>query len=132
VVWPYRRKLACALIAFYALATLRGLVPGLCSTLLASSEAAEHHRAAMSCCSPEGCAPRADDGVHFYGAEAEHPPCALCHLISTLSVPVAALAVAPPAGGAVSALWIATDGPRRTQWAGGNLGRAPPYVLSEC
>lgn len=126
MLWPHgRSRIARVLIIFYALASFRGLIPGLCGTLAAFDDA-ESARAAASCCTMTHCPPPGDGEARFAPVAPAHAPCAFCHLVSALAPVQPAPMVETPHVPAESRLWSVTQARPHDIFAPGRPCRAPP------
>ena len=110
------------MLAFYALAVCRGLIPGLCATQNALD--ARLHQAA------DGCCPSAVSPAGAYDALVAdtdpHPDCAFCSLITTTVRSAEAPAPPPHAPVASTACAPAHDAPSLAATWDPVLRRGPP------
>lgn len=127
--WPYTHIIARALVAFLLLASLRGLVPGMCGTLSAfNADAADG--GAPVCCPTTAC-PAPTNGAEGYAPTPNaHAPCAFCHLVSALAPGAAAAVIERPLILAESRLWSVTHAPRDKAFSHARPSRAPPASFS--
>jgi len=79
------RFTAAAALAFYALATGRALIPGLCETLAAVQEDAVHAQSNGAVCCPSDRS--ASDAPVVHASGEHHADCAFCALSEALCVP---------------------------------------------
>lgn len=85
------RVTAAAVLAFYALATGRALIPGLCSTLAAVEEGVHAANSGAVCC-PVG---NTADGPVIHALPETHAACAFCALCKALCVPITSVSLDP-------------------------------------
>lgn len=118
------------LVAFYVAAAGRGLVPGMCSTLLNTAGNGEFGAEAQaSCCSAELCPVPLDDEAPAYRRHvAEHPPCAFCNLALARVFAAHVFVVPEPGDALVAPVPHLAASPLLPLLAGTNVGRDPPVL----
>jgi hypothetical protein len=118
------------LVAFYVAAAGRGLVPGMCATLLNSAADGEFATEVQaSCCSAEMCAAPSDTEAPAYRHHVEpHPPCAFCHLALARVFAAEAFVIPDPGDALAAPAPHPAASPLLPHVADTNVGRDPPVV----